>query len=297
MLIGMISACEGGTEEQNTRTETVDQDMNITDLAIAEEENITENIFDEDENITAIIVEAERNTTKDTASKTQPEVIIPLNQPLPVDANDTKEEVVNTPTVPSGNVTTPVNNPNTNDKNSPLIINGYTLPPEPGSVVNNATLLGIDSNNNGVRDDVERYIILRFAKEKYPKTRTALGMQYAWAMQKVIENPVQESAKYIDDALYCEHYWYSKQNEATNQRISELVKSDLDAAMSLRENIMKWEAEFEVFDDKDINAVLLNTRERMKQEFAFNGAMSGGAYPVRRESLENCQVNIDLFGE
>ena len=34
----------------------------------------------------------------------------------------------------------------------------YKLPPEPDPKINNSTLLGIDSNNNGVRDDVERWI-------------------------------------------------------------------------------------------------------------------------------------------
>lgn len=38
------------------------------------------------------------------------------------------------------------------------VINGITVPPEPAPSVNNATLAGVDSNNNGVRDDVERYV-------------------------------------------------------------------------------------------------------------------------------------------
>ena len=42
------------------------------------------------------------------------------------------------------------------------VINGYTLPPEPDPVINNATLLGIDSNDNGIRDDVERWIVKTF---------------------------------------------------------------------------------------------------------------------------------------
>ncbi len=37
-------------------------------------------------------------------------------------------------------------------------INGITVPPAPDPVANNATLLGVDSNNNGVRDDVERQV-------------------------------------------------------------------------------------------------------------------------------------------
>ena len=36
------------------------------------------------------------------------------------------------------------------------VINGITVPPEPAPAINNATLAGVDVNNNGVRDDVER---------------------------------------------------------------------------------------------------------------------------------------------
>lgn len=61
-----------------------------------------------------------------------------------------------------------------------VVINGHTLPPEPDPAINNSTLLGIDSNNNGVRDDVEIYIYKRFSKEaEFPKTMTAIAMQYA----------------------------------------------------------------------------------------------------------------------
>jgi hypothetical protein len=35
------------------------------------------------------------------------------------------------------------------------VINGISVPPEPDPKINNATIAGIDSNNNGLRDDVE----------------------------------------------------------------------------------------------------------------------------------------------
>ncbi len=44
----------------------------------------------------------------------------------------------------------------------PEVINGITVPPEPAPSVNNATLAGVDSNNNGIRDDVERVIATIF---------------------------------------------------------------------------------------------------------------------------------------
>ena len=37
-------------------------------------------------------------------------------------------------------------------------INAIAVPPEPDMTENNATLAGVDSNNNSVRDDVERLI-------------------------------------------------------------------------------------------------------------------------------------------
>ena len=87
------------------------------------------------------------------------------------------------------------------------VIHGHTLPPEPDETLNNSTLLGIDSNSNGVRDDVERYIIKRFSKDpKYPKTKIALAMQYAWATQKILENPTMASDIYESKALACEPY-------------------------------------------------------------------------------------------
>ncbi len=43
----------------------------------------------------------------------------------------------------------------------------HRLPPMPDEKINNSTLLGIDTNNNGVHDDVERWIYTRY-NEYYP---------------------------------------------------------------------------------------------------------------------------------
>ncbi len=58
-------------------------------------------------------------------------------------------------------------------------ING-DLPPEPDATANNATLVGVDSNSNGIRDDVERAIYLKYKDNK----RVAIAMlQYAKELQ------------------------------------------------------------------------------------------------------------------
>jgi hypothetical protein len=51
-------------------------------------------------------------------------------------------------------------NPSTVKTGTTELINGIAVPPEPDPVANNATLAGVDSNSNGVRDDVERQIAI-----------------------------------------------------------------------------------------------------------------------------------------
>src|SRR3989344_1300827 len=58
-------------------------------------------------------------------------------------------------------------------------VNG-TLPPEPDPTENNATLAGVDSNQNGIRDDVERAIYLKY--KDTPRVAIA-ALQYAKELQ------------------------------------------------------------------------------------------------------------------
>lgn len=44
---------------------------------------------------------------------------------------------------------------------APDLFHGIAVPPEPNAVAN-STLLGVDSNNNFVRDDVERLIVAKY---------------------------------------------------------------------------------------------------------------------------------------
>lgn len=48
---------------------------------------------------------------------------------------------------------------NTPTSTTTEVINGIAVPPEPDPVANSSTIAGVDNNNNGVRDDVERKII------------------------------------------------------------------------------------------------------------------------------------------
>ena len=64
------------------------------------------------------------------------------------------------------------------DKDLERILRYFDVPPEPDPIENHATLLGVDVNNNLVRDDIERYIL--FDKKYYvTKELKAAGLQEA----------------------------------------------------------------------------------------------------------------------
>jgi hypothetical protein len=67
----------------------------------------------------------------------------------------------------------------------PEVIHGHQLPPEPDPVVNDSTLLGIDTNNNDVRDDVEIWILNNY-RDKHP-IHVDIAMQAARASKKILE--------------------------------------------------------------------------------------------------------------
>lgn len=180
----------------------------------------------------------------------------------------------------------------------PEVINGYILPPEPDEKLNNSTLLGIDSNNNGVRDDVEIYVIKRYAKDpEFPKTKTALAMQYVWAEQQIIDNPVIESRKFMTDSIDCETYWFHQKQKEINQKIIELGETNFDEAIQETIKAGKWRQEHSVFNDTAINDKIYNTRERIERSFEFNQACSGHIFDGREAKLDYCHTNLDELGE
>ena len=87
-------------------------------------------------------------------------------------------------------------------------VNGYRLPPEPDPKVNNATLLGVDVNHNGVRDDVERWIYNRY-KDKHP-IYIDIAMQAARGYRLVLEHPerAKEIRLKVNGALFCGWYYW-----------------------------------------------------------------------------------------
>jgi len=74
------------------------------------------------------------------------------------------------------------------------VINGVTVPPEPDPELNNATLAGVDVNENGVRDDVERWLTVKFGGTS--------DLPYAIAAAKESQKEITEPTPLTrDDAL------------------------------------------------------------------------------------------------
>ena len=144
-------------------------------------------------------------------------------------------------------------------------INGHRLPPEPNKALNNSTLLGIDVNKNGVRDDVERKIYFRYTR----LIEQAYMMQDAKWYPQTLEDPVAAAAS------------------------KELEKENWDMAvcrvyLRINNNLPKDSVDF-------MENAYFNTKERMSAYIKFNEAMSGGVYHIpllRDANKENCDFNI-----
>ncbi|WP_345984448.1 hypothetical protein WCX49_07340 [Sulfurimonas sp. HSL-1656] len=162
------------------------------------------------------------------------------------------------------------------------IINGHTLPPDPGEA-GKVTLLGIDCNDDGVRDDVERYIYHRFSKEEYPKTKIAIALQYGRAVQNILVDPEHGyengTSHYLEKAHDCQWYFYRMRTKG---------KSFSDFLNFRKQNPL-FDEEFEDH--------VFNTEQRLKAYFTFNSSLSGHTFPGRKKSVDKCDIDIEKLDE
>ena len=74
------------------------------------------------------------------------------------------------------------------DKAPPETINGIAVPPMPDAVANQATVGGVDSNGNGIRDDVDRMLATEFGQNPASYQE---AVNYARTQQAALINPNQ----------------------------------------------------------------------------------------------------------
>jgi len=144
-------------------------------------------------------------------------------------------------------------------------VNGYRLPPEPDPKINNATLLGIDANNNGVRDDVERKVYATYKKA----IDRAVMMQAFKTEQAMLADPdlvknAREWAEKEDKALNCRRYLHFYKN---TKRIPKMAQT-----------IDDWQ---------------FNTEKRIMKYYQYDQALSGGVYSLGKPSVNDCEFDVE----
>lgn len=85
------------------------------------------------------------------------------------------------------------------------VINGIRVPKDPGAE-NNATVIGIDSDKNGSRDDIDRFVALTFGNdtEKFKEAMFLSKMQFN-AYLRPDPKSQQEAQDQIQDSFYNYH--------------------------------------------------------------------------------------------
>ncbi len=185
-------------------------------------------------------------------------------------------------------------------------VNGHRLPLEPDLAVNNSTLLGVDVNGNGVRDDVERWIYTKYKEYKichkqsegnytlpdgkvvpiynvhakeicskpipYHPVVRAVAMQGARAAQIIIQEPekAKEMGIIFESAYFC--------------------------SFALRDH--KDKSGRELYKDyifgKEFKKIQFNTAQRAKAFAKYNYYLSGGVYssPPHEVMQKRCSQEV-----
>ena len=158
------------------------------------------------------------------------------------------------------------------------VVNGHTLPSEPDKTLNDSTLLGIDINNNGVRDDVERWIYEEY-KDKHP-IHIDIGMQAARGYKLILDTPTErarEIMEFVEAPLYCELYYRSCVDDVKEKRI--------------------------IHEDEEVNSKYFrevkyfNTIQRMEKYLEYDMQFSGDSYTLIRCSQRKklCDFNTSQY--
>ncbi|MBS0436501.1 MAG: hypothetical protein JSR75_16705 [Proteobacteria bacterium] len=94
-----------------------------------------------------------------------------------------------------------------------------TLPTDPGEA-GKATLAGIDSDNDGVRDDIERYIWLTYPQsEKVRRSLFAVAREFQPALLSAATGDATSTARgYLATANAIDCVWYVRTNDAVDIR-------------------------------------------------------------------------------
>lgn len=263
----------GGGDDDNAST---GGDDNVTDPTVSLKSlklTVAKTSLNKEEN-TTVKVEATYadNTTKDVTDKVQ--WVVTPSSAVKV-TNATLTALQDKATALKAKLNTTLSN--SIDLNITWTVNGHTLPPEPDKALNDATLLGIDVNNNDVRDDVERWIYNEY-KDKHP-IHIDIAMQAARGYKLVLETP--EKAKEIHNLVRaagsCQSYY---------MRFAKYFNEPL----LVKEKIITYYF---------MHTIIFNTEERERAFIEYDTLLSGDSYtlPKLQEKKAMCDFNTSKYEE
>ncbi len=115
------------------------------------------------------------------------------------------------------------------------LIEGHLLPHEPENP--DATLLGVDKNDNGVRDEVERWIYKDMPTYHHPEIERVVAMTEARAYQMVLIDPTNKDDKVykaIRKASNCWSYYSDVRSLPFDEAIEKFSNRLLDKQFNTR---------------------------------------------------------------
>ena len=152
-------------------------------------------------------------------------------------------------------------------------IDDFILPPEPDETLNNSTLLGIDSNHNGIRDDIERWILLD--KEIYygnAKIERSIAFEKARAFQMTLADPTNRDDivhQAMTDASDCRSYYIYVKNRDRE--------------------------EYDGKENRNLKDKIFNTRERFKTYWKYDGTLGGRVFTSTYRRLLHTKCPQDIY--
>ena len=147
------------------------------------------------------------------------------------------------------------------------MIEGHLLPHTPQNP--DATLLGVDKNDNGVRDDVERWIYKEMPTYHHPEIERVVAMQEAEAYQMTIIDPNNNNNKVLemmDKSGDCWGYYVESRDIPFTH----------------------WE-EF----DAHLKDIQFNSKERLRKYLEYNRNLGAHVLTLNDAKPDDCNINID----
>lgn len=150
------------------------------------------------------------------------------------------------------------------------MIEGHLLPHEPENPDN--TLLGVDKNNNGVRDEVERWIYKEMPTYHHPKIERVIAMQKAKAYQMALVDPTNQNDEVVNAIHRSSNCWW----------------------YFSRTKNLPFDGSVQKFNTK-LTDRSFNTKARLRNYLDYDYSLKGRVFTDSLESISDCDTNIDVM--